>query len=131
MFSHMRIAKPVTDLERASRMYSQGLGIHKIAEFNDHDGFDGIMLGREDLGWHIEFTFCHKHPVQPVPCEEDLLVLYYADKNEWMHVCERVVDVGFIVTTSFNPYWDVNGKTFVDPKGYRVVIQNKAWASPQ
>ncbi|ECG3432622.1 VOC family protein, partial [Salmonella enterica subsp. enterica serovar Oranienburg] len=27
-----------------------------------------------------------------------------------------------------NPYWDVNGKTFVDRDGYRVVMQNKAWA---
>ncbi len=35
MFAHMRIAKPVTNLERSFLMYSQGLGLHKIAEFND------------------------------------------------------------------------------------------------
>lgn len=42
----MRIAKPVTNLERSFLMYSQGMDMHKIAEFNDHDGFDGRMLGR-------------------------------------------------------------------------------------
>ena len=60
MFTHMRIAKPVANLERSFLMYSNGLGLHKIAEFNDHDGFNGIMLGRGDLDWHIEFTFLPK-----------------------------------------------------------------------
>jgi hypothetical protein len=30
--------------------------------------------------------------------------------------------------TAFNPYWDKNGKTFEDPDGYRVVLQNTAWS---
>jgi len=39
-----------------------------------------------------------------------------------------MVEAGFNVVNSLNPYWDVNGRTFVDPDGYRVVIQNKAWS---
>lgn len=127
MFTHMRIAKPVTNLEKSFLMYSQGLGLHKIAEFNDHNGFDRIMLGREELNWHIEFTFCLNHPVQPLQTEEDLLVLYYSDKNEWVHACKRMADASFKMVNSFNPYWDMNGKTFIDSDGYRVVLQNKAW----
>ena len=131
MFTHMRIAKPVANLERSFLMYSKGLGLHKIAEFNDHDGFNGIMLGRGDLDWHIEFTFCRNHPVQPLHTEEDLLVLYYSEEKEWDTACERMIGAGFRMTTSFNPYWDANGRTFVDLYGYRVVIQNKAWVLPQ
>lgn len=127
MFTHMRTAKPVTDIETSFLMYSQGLGLQKIAEFNDHDGFNGIMLGRKDLGWHIEFTHCEYHPVQPLHTAEDLLVLYYPDEKAWMHACEKMTGAGFRITKSFNPYWDVNGRTFVDVDGYRVVIQNKAW----
>ncbi|ELY3083150.1 VOC family protein [Klebsiella aerogenes] len=127
MFTHMRIAKPVTDLARSCLMYCQGLGLHKIAEFNDHDGFNGIMLGREGLGWHIEFTWCQYHPVQSLQTEEDLLVLYYPDKKGWLDACARMREAGFNLTNSFNPYWDINGQTFVDPDGYRVVLQNKAW----
>lgn len=63
MFTHMRIARPVTDLERSFQMYSQGLGLQKLADFQDHQGFSGIMSGREDLPWHLEFTVCHHHPV--------------------------------------------------------------------
>lgn len=36
MFSHMRIARPVTDLARACTMYSQGLELQRIADFTDH-----------------------------------------------------------------------------------------------
>jgi hypothetical protein len=27
----------------------------------------------------------------------------------------------------FNPYWDRRGRTFADPDGYRVVLQNSPW----
>ncbi|PWJ81842.1 UNVERIFIED_ORG: hypothetical protein C7430_102167 [Pantoea agglomerans] len=128
MFTHMRIAKPVSNLERSFLMYSQGLDLQKIAEFNDHEGFNGLMLGRKGLDWHIEFTFCLSHSIQPLQTEEDLLVLYYSDENAWIDACARMIEAGFKMTNSFNPYWDVNGRTFVDPDGYRVVIQNKAWA---
>lgn len=60
--------------------------------------------------------------------KEDLLVLYYPDENEWGHACKRMADAGYEKANSFNPYWEENGRTFVDPDGYRVVIQNSAWA---
>ena len=33
----------------------------------------------------------------------------------------------FLRVTAFNPYWEVNGVTFVDRDGYRTVLQNRAW----
>ncbi|HCH7884493.1 VOC family protein [Raoultella ornithinolytica] len=127
MFSHMRIARPVTDLARACTMYSQGLELQRIADFTDHAGFSGIMVGRPELAWHIEFTHCHEHPRQPAPTDEDLLVLYYPDKAAWQQACARMTAAGFRTMRSFNPYWDTNGKTFVDDDGYRVVLQNRDW----
>ena len=127
MFSHMRIARPVTDLARACAMYSQGLELQRIADFTDHAGFSGIMVGRPELAWHIEFTHCHDHPRQPAPTDEDLLVFYYPDKAAWQQACARMTAAGFRTMRSFNPYWDTNGKTFVDNDGYRVVLQNRDW----
>ncbi|VFS80265.1 Uncharacterised protein [Raoultella terrigena] len=43
-FTHLRIARPVTRLAHAFRMYAEGLGLQKIADFSDHDGFSGVML---------------------------------------------------------------------------------------
>ncbi len=38
-FTHMRIAKAVTDLELTCRMYCDGMGLQKIAAFSEHDVF--------------------------------------------------------------------------------------------
>ncbi|EOC1289735.1 VOC family protein [Cronobacter muytjensii] len=126
-FTHMRIARLVTDLEKSLRLWSQGLGLVKLAAFTDHAGFSGIMLGRKGLPWHLEFTVCHDHPVAPSPGNEDLLVLYYPDNAEWQRVCASLEGAGFISTPSFNPYWDINGRTWMDHDGYRLVVQNRAW----
>ena len=45
MTQHLRIARPVTDIERAANMYCQGLTLGILGSFRDHDGFDGIMVG--------------------------------------------------------------------------------------
>ncbi len=127
MLNHMRIARPVTNLEKSCRMYSQGLGLQKIADFADHQGFSGVMMGSEQLSWHLEFTLCHHHPVAPSPTDDDLLVLYYPDNAEWQQVCANMTAAGFATIASFNPYWDVKGRTFIDSDGYRVVLQNQAW----
>lgn len=39
------------------------------------------MLGMDGLPWHLEFTQCHVHPVLPSPSDEDLLVLYFPEKD--------------------------------------------------
>ncbi|QGY32625.1 VOC family protein [Pantoea cypripedii] len=126
-FQHMRIARPVSDLSRSSEMYCEGLGLNKIGEFTDHDGFSGCMLGREDLPRHLEFTQCHHHPVNPSSSPEDLLVLYVPEKEDWESACSEMESAGFIRVESFNPYWERRGVTFEDHDGYRVVIQNMKW----
>lgn len=128
MFSQMRIARPVTSLEKASDMYCRGLGLKEIAGFNDHDGFSGIMLGIDGLPWHIEFTLCHHGQIKPSQTEEDLLVFYYPDGEEYKQVCARMIDAGFMTVKPYNPYWEANGCTFKDHDGYHVVIHNKVWA---
>lgn len=126
-FCHLRIARPVSDLLKSSEMYCRGLNLEQIGSFSNHQGFSGYMLGRNDLGWHLEFTQCHDHPLSHSPSQEDLLVLYIPEKESWEAACLRMDMAGFIRTLSFNPYWDIDGATFVDHDGYRVVLQNRKW----
>ncbi|HAZ54383.1 MAG TPA: prolyl endopeptidase [Franconibacter helveticus] len=126
-FMHMRIARPVASPETTFQLYARGLGFERLGAFTDHDGFSGIMMGHAGLPWHIELTACLHHPVKPAPTEEDLLVLYYPDAAQWRQVCTELEESGFRAVSAFNPYWDKNGKTFVDPDGYRLVIQNQRW----
>lgn len=129
MKCHMRVAKPVTDLSRAQSMYCAGLGLSVVGSFENHEGFDGVMLGNEHCNYHFEFTTCRHHPVVPLSTPDDLVVFYIADQSEWRSRCEAMVSAGFQKVTSFNPYWDVNGKTFQDLDGYRIVIQNDSWSN--
>jgi catechol 2,3-dioxygenase-like lactoylglutathione lyase family enzyme len=127
MRTHLRIARPVSVLDRSVSMYCHGLGLDVLGRFEDHDGFDGVMIGRPQRDYHFEFTVCRAHPVTPNPTVEDLIVLYVPDRMDWQGACERMLDAGFIEVAAFNPYWAREGRTFEDPDRYRVVLQQAAW----
>jgi len=127
MNAHLRVARPVSDLERTVAMYSRGLDLRVVGRFEDHQGFDGAMLGHPGMDYHFEFTFCRMHPIRPTPTPEDLIVFYISDPAEWHEACERMSAAGFAPVASLNPYWQERGRTFEDADGYRVVLQQASW----
>jgi catechol 2,3-dioxygenase-like lactoylglutathione lyase family enzyme len=126
---HIRVARPTDRLEEVVAFYRDGLGFEVIYSFTDHDGFDGVMLGLRQAAYHLEFTRHRGHPAGRAPTQDNLLVFYVADKGEWERAIARLVAAGHAPVPSYNPYWDKAGKTFEDPDGYRVVLQNAAWES--
>ena len=124
---HLRLARPVSDLVRARSMYCAGLGLCVLGAFEEHEGFDGVMLGVPGAPYHFEFTRCGAHPVVPRPTAEDLIVLYVPDRDEWERRCGEMLAAGFRQVASFNPYWEARGRTFMDPDGYRVVLERAEW----
>jgi prolyl oligopeptidase len=124
----MRVARPTDRLAGITAMYVKGLGVSVLAEFTDHDGFDGVILGHPVDQYHIEFTSQKGHTVGRAPTKDHLLVLYVPDRETWEGACARMVDAGFLPVASYNPYWDAHGRTYEDLDGYRVVLQNEAWA---
>jgi YycE-like protein len=127
MAPHLRIARPVADLARSSFLYCRGLDLGVLGRFEDHDGFDGVMLGAAGGGYHFELTRHREHPVAPAPSVEDLVVLYLPAAIEWHLACARMTAAGFRQVVSFNPYWERHGRTFEDHDGYRFVLQNAHW----
>jgi hypothetical protein len=85
------------------------------------------MLGRKGAAYHLEFTRKTGHKVGGAPTEDNLLVFYLPDAGEWQRAVARLEKTGYKSVKSFNPYWDKKGKTFEDPDGYRVVLQNASW----
>jgi hypothetical protein len=108
-------------------MYTNGLGFSILAEFVDHAGFDGCILGLPDAPYHIEFTTQRRHVVRRLPIRDDLLVFYVEDRREWDDRCAQMTAAGFRSVTSHNPYWNAAGRTFEDADGCRVVLQNAHW----
>lgn len=125
---HLRVARPTDDLEAITRFYRDGLGFEVIASFEDHSGFDGRMLGHPGSPYHLEFTRKRGHTAGRAPTLDNLLVFYLPDEQEWQTATNRIEAHGYMPVPSFNPYWDNNGKTYEDPDGYRVVLQNAAWS---
>ena len=127
-WAHLRVARPTDDLAAVVAFYRDGLGLHVLYEFRDHDGFDGVMLGRKGTAYHLEFTRKAGHRVGRAPTADNLLVFYLPDEPEWRAAVDRLERAGHLPVESFNPYWDRSGRTFEDPDGYRVVLQNERWA---
>jgi len=123
----LRIARPTDDLEALLSFYRDGLGLSLLFRFEDHDGFDGMMLGQEGAPYHFEFTRAKGHAAGRAPTQDNLLVFYLPDAGEWKAAVQRMQDAGFVSVASFNPYWDREGMTFEDPDGYRIVLQRAAW----
>jgi catechol 2,3-dioxygenase-like lactoylglutathione lyase family enzyme len=124
---HIRIARPTDQMEAIVSFYRDGLGMAVLGSFADHAGFDGVMLGFPGAGYHLEFTHTAAHAAGRAPTQDDLLVFYLPDAAEWQAAVERMNAHGYAPVASFNPYWDVRGRTFEDVDGYRVVLQNAAW----
>src|SRR4051794_41398902 len=125
--AHLRVARPTDDLEAIVRFYRDGLGFHVLYEFEDHDGFDGVMLGHKGAGYHLEFTLKKGHKVGRAPTDDNLLVFYLPDEAKWKRAIDRLEESGYQPVKAFNGYWDRKGRTFSDPDGYRVVLQNAGW----
>jgi len=129
MKAHLRVARPVRDLTLSAAMYRRGLGLQEIDRFDDHDGIDGVMLGSYGAGYHLEFTYCRNRPVPPTPTHEDLLVFYVPEADAWQSICCAMLEAGFKEVEPCNPFWKRRGRSFEDPDGYRVVIQQAAWSN--
>jgi len=123
----LRVARPTDRLADLADMYARGLGFTVLGRFEDHDGFDGIILGHPRQPYHLEFTHRRGHPVQARPDPDHLLVFYLPDHAIWTMACARTREAGFRAVAPANPYWGRRGATFEDLDGYRVVLQNAAW----
>ncbi|MGH6909533.1 MAG: VOC family protein [Phenylobacterium sp.] len=123
----LRIARPSDDLDALLPFYRDGLGLELLYRFEDHEGFDGVMLGREGSPYHFEFTRAKAHRAGRAPTQDSLIVFYIADETRWRRAVGQMIEGGFPPVPSFNPYWDRHGQTFEDPDGYRVVLQLGSW----
>jgi catechol 2,3-dioxygenase-like lactoylglutathione lyase family enzyme len=126
--STLRVARATDRMEELIAFYRDGLGFEILAAFEDHAGFDGVVLGARQAPYHLEFTRQRGHPPTATPDGETLLVFYLPDEDQWRAAVARLQARGVEAVPSQNPYWDRSGLTFEDPDGYRVVLQNVAWS---
>lgn len=122
--AQIRVARPTDQLKEVVDFYCNGLGLKKIGSFEDHEGYDGVMIGLPDSSYHLEFTQ-HKNGSQCLaPTKDNLLVLYIPDKKAIEEITNRLNTMGYPTVAPENPYWEKSGVTIEDPDGWRIVLMN-------
>jgi catechol 2,3-dioxygenase-like lactoylglutathione lyase family enzyme len=124
---HVRVARPSDDLDAVVAFYRDALGFALIGSFEDHAGFDGVMLGHPQLPYHLEFTHERGARAGRAPSAEHLLVFYLDGDEAWREALARLERAGVAPVRSHNPYWDAHGVTVEDPDGYRIVLHRGPW----
>jgi uncharacterized glyoxalase superfamily protein PhnB len=122
--TQIRIARPTNQLKKIETFYCQGLGLQKIGSFQDHDGYDGIMIGLPDKGYHLEFTQHKDGSPCPAPTKDNLLVFYIPEEDTIKQLTARLKKLGYEPVSPENPYWEEKGITIEDPDGWRIVFMN-------
>ena len=123
----LRVARPTDNLPALLRFYGVGLGLEQLAAFRNHNGFDGVMLGRPQAPHHLKLTHQPGHGAGRAPTADNLPVLCLPRADEWQAAVPRLEASGFAAVPAHNPYWDYLGRTVEDPDGYRVVLQQAEW----
>lgn len=123
-----RVARPTNQLDEITRFYSEALGFEIIGQFKGHDGFDGVMIGLPGKTYHLEFTQHISNTALPHPTEENLLVFYFDNPEEYTKANERLLNHGYHPVQPANPYWLNKSETYEDPDKWRIVLFNGAYS---
>ena len=124
----IRFARPTEQLSAVVRFYVEGLGLERIAGFEDHAGYSGVILGLPGRELQLEFLSHADGSDGRAPSAENLLVFYLGDGAERDRAAARLRALGGGPVPAQNPFWDsVGALTFEDPDGWRVVLVPSAW----
>jgi hypothetical protein len=118
----LRLARPTDRLAAITVMYAAGLDFAVLAQFYDHNGFDGVIFGHPQYPYHLEFTTQCGHQVGAAPTEDLLLVFYTPDQDE--PDARSGISPCSVVQSLLGCVWeDVRGS-----RGHGVGLQNAARA---
>ncbi|KFF04608.1 VOC family protein [Flavobacterium reichenbachii] len=117
----LRVARHTNDLDRIEKFYVDILGFERLGGFQKHNNYDGIFIGKSGLDWHFEFTQSETNANHTFD-EDDVIVLYPKTILDYNELIKRLLQCNISSIHAINPFWNENGKMFLDPDGYRIVV---------
>ncbi|MHC5903977.1 VOC family protein [Streptomyces sp. S6] len=118
----VRFARPTAHYDDVLVFYRDALGLPVLAEWRDHDGYDGVVLGLPGAPVNMELLQ-HRGSGIPEAHPENQLVLYLRGPEALAAAVARLVERGHSPVPPANPYWDRHGAVlFEDPDGWVVVL---------
>jgi catechol 2,3-dioxygenase-like lactoylglutathione lyase family enzyme len=117
----LRFARHTNNLEKTEDFYVNILGFERMGDFQNHNNYNGVFIGKPDLDWHFEFTTSNDKTNHHFD-EDDVVVLYPATILEYNNLLDSISKSNISIIAAKNPYWNENGKMILDPDGFRIVI---------
>lgn len=118
-----RFARHTNDILKLQSFYVDVLGMEILGDFKNHNGYDGVFLGKKNENWHLEFTKSEEI-ISFNFGDEDILVFYPNTRLEYESILDNIENSSIKSIEAKNQYWNENGKMFLDPDGYRIVISD-------
>jgi catechol 2,3-dioxygenase-like lactoylglutathione lyase family enzyme len=119
--AQLRIARPTRNLRETRSFYEEAVGFSVLAEWKDHEGYDGAVLAIG--GPQRQLELLQHATVKPTPTPEDQIVLYLGSIEAVADIAQRIRGYGFVPSVSPNPYWARDEAIcFVDPDGYWLIF---------
>ncbi len=119
----LRVARHTNNLDKIENFYVNILDFERLGGFQNHNNYDGVFIGKSGVDWHFEFTQSEEK-VNHTFDEDDVTVLYPETVSEYNRFVNKLVENNISFITSKNPFWNENGKMFLDPDGFRIVISD-------
>ncbi len=119
----LRVARHTNDLEKVETFYVNILGFERLGGFQNHNNYDGVFIGKSGMDWHFEFTTSETKANHTFD-EDDVTVIYPETVLEYNRFINNLLENNISFITSKNPFWNENGKMFLDPDGFRIVISD-------
>lgn len=118
---HLRVARHTNNLEAIENFYINILGFERLGGFENHNNYDGVFIGKKGLDWHFEFTQSETK-ANHIFDEDDAIILYPDTIRKYNMLYSQIIANNIKFITAINSYWNENGKMFLDPDGYRIII---------
>ena len=119
----LRIARHTDNLNKIKEFYTEIIGLKVLFSFENHNGYNGVFLGKEGTTWHLEFT-SSKDKANHKFDDEDLLVFYPREQTDYDEIIGRIETCNIQQFKPKNPFWVDNGVLIHDPDGYGVIVSS-------
>lgn len=116
-----RYARHTAKLDNLIYFYTSIFDFKILGEFKNHNGYDGVLLGKENQNWHLEFTQNKETPNSTFD-DDDILVFYPETHEEYNSILENLKKYEVPILKPQNPYWEINGIYFEDCEHYKIVV---------
>ena len=119
-----RSARHTNNLKAIVEFYTAVLLFEVLGEFQAHEKYNGVFLGRKDLDWHLEFTESDEESIH-ISDEDDILVFYPTNKKDYEAIIKRIEKLKILLLKPKNSYWTKNGILIKDPDGFNIILSNR------